>query len=127
MGDGEWVPTPRFSFNLMERTMWKIAVALIAGVVVGSFAMQTIHAQAGKKTYMVTEFSTPPDVAKTRPTIKAAGGTPLGNATAVATAVDGTAPKYVGIIEWPNAEAAVKWAKSGDSPKVERRYLVEAQ
>ncbi|MBV9632346.1 MAG: hypothetical protein JO230_29930, partial [Xanthobacteraceae bacterium] len=44
------------------------------------------------------------------------------------TAITGTAPKYVGMVEWPSADVAIKFYKTTEGlPKADTRFVVEAE
>jgi len=67
------------------------------------------------------------NLADVRAKITAAGGHAFNTANGKVTAIEGTAPAHVGIVEWPNAEAAINFAKSKDSPKADRRFVIETE
>jgi uncharacterized protein (DUF1330 family) len=104
----------------------KITVAAVLGLIVGGVAIQGAHAQTTPKVYSISEYTTAPPPA-TREKLTAAGGHTLYTVNGPVTAIDGTAPKHVGILEWDSMDAATKWFKSSDAPKADRRYLIEAE
>jgi uncharacterized protein (DUF1330 family) len=103
------------------RSNYKIAVAVTAGVAIGAFAVQGLHAQAKAPVYFVAEIDvTNPDAyakeyaPKAQAIIKAAGGRFLavgGSAatTGTVTAFDGDAPKRVVVQVWDSMEKIRAW------------------
>ena len=103
------------------RSNYKVAVAVTAGVAIGAFAVQGLHAQAKPPVYFVAEIDvTNPDAyaKEYAPTsqaiIKAAGGRFLaigGSAatTGTVTAFDGDAPKRVVVQVWDSMEKIRAW------------------
>src|SRR3954462_2914802 len=104
------------------RSDYKIAVAVTAGVAIGAFAVQGLHAQAKPPVYYVAEIDvTDPDAygkeyaPKMQALIKshggrqvAIGGTAGAGAKAV-TAVDGPAPKRAVVQVWDSMEKVQAW------------------
>lgn len=103
------------------RSNYKIAVAVTAGVAIGAFAVQGLHAQAKPRVYFVAEIDvTNPDAyakeyaPKAQAIIKAAGGRFLAiggsaAATGTVTALDGDAPKRVVVQVWDSMEKIRAW------------------
>jgi uncharacterized protein (DUF1330 family) len=103
------------------RSNYKIAVAVTAGVAIGAFAVQGLHAQAKPPVYYVAEIDvTNPDAyakeyaPKAQALIRAAGGRFLaigGSAatTGTVTAFDGDAPKRVVVQVWDSMEKIQAW------------------
>ena len=103
------------------RSNYKIAMAVTAGVAIGAFAVQGLHAQAKPPVYYVAEIDvTNPDAyakeyaPKAQAIIKAAGGRFLaigGSAatTGTVTAFDGDAPKRVVVQVWDSMEKIRAW------------------
>jgi uncharacterized protein (DUF1330 family) len=103
------------------RSNYKIAVAVTAGVAIGAFAVQGLHAQAKPPVYYVAEIDvTNPDAyakeyaPKAQALIRAAGGRFLaigGSAatTGTVTAFDGDAPKRVVVQVWDSMEKIRAW------------------
>lgn len=122
------------------RTDLTVAAAVAAGMAIGGFAVQSLHAQ-GKKAYSVTELQTldaklAADVApKIAAAQASAGGRPFKTGGGKITAMEGTAPNRVAITEWDSLEKAQAFFKSkaftDTSPerdkalKTVRRYVVE--
>ena len=103
------------------RSNYKIAVAVTAGVAIGAFTVQGLHAQAKPPVYYVAEIDvTNPDAyakeyaPKAQALIRAAGGRFLaigGSAatTGTVTAFDGDAPKRVVVQVWDSMEKIQAW------------------
>ena len=103
------------------RSNYKIAMAVTAGVAIGAFAVQGLHAQAKPPVYYVAEIDvTNPDAyakeyaPKAQAIIRAAGGRFLaigGSAatTGTVTAFDGDAPKRVVVQVWDSMEKIRAW------------------
>src|SRR4051812_13065141 len=123
------------------KTYLTVSVALLAGMAIGGFAGQGLHAQ-GKKAYTVTELelvdATPQ--ATYGPLIqtaqKAAGGRPFNTGGGKVVSMVGTAPARVAIIEWDSLDKAQAFFDSAafkdlapqrdKAVKAIRRYAVEA-
>jgi uncharacterized protein (DUF1330 family) len=122
------------------RTYLTVAVSMVAGIVIGGFAVQELQAQ-GKKAYTVTELQTL-DVklaAEVAPRVAAAqataGGRNFNTGGGKITAMEGTAPNRVAITEWDSLEKAQAFFKSkawtdlgadrDKALKTIRRYAVE--
>jgi len=95
---------------------------MLAGMAIGGFAVQGLHAQAKAPVYLITEIDVSnPDAygkefaPKAQATIKAAGakliliGGAGGAGSKPITAVEGTPPKRVAIQQWESLEAMNKW------------------
>jgi len=126
-----------------------VAAALAAGMAIGGFAVQGLHAQAKPPVYLITEIDvTNPDkyaqefAPKAQATIRAAGGKfiVIGGTAGVGakpvTSMEGTAPKRITVQAWENADAMKKWydgadyqaaLKIGKQYASFRRYWVEGQ
>jgi uncharacterized protein (DUF1330 family) len=122
-------------------TKFKVALAIVAGAVLGATAMQGLHAQAKPKAYIVTESDIVDAAAaadygpRNQAAQKAAGGRSF-RTTGKITAVVGMPPKRVGLSEWDNLEQAQAWlasqgrkdlsAERDKAIKIIRQYVVEA-
>lgn len=97
-----------------------IAVALVAGVIVGGAAVQGLHAQAKPPVYTIgmNDVLDPDGYAKeyvprASAAIKAHGGVYV--AAGQGTVIDGSLPtKRVVILRWDSAEALKAWYESDD-------------
>ena len=92
---------------------------MLAGIAIGGFAVQALHAQAKPKAYLVTEIEVldPAGVAAYGPLIRATqtavGGRVLNTAGGRVVAMEGAAPpKRAAITEWDNMEKAQAWYDS---------------
>src|SRR5262245_18252192 len=119
-----------------------IAVAVIAGAVVGGVAVQGLHAQVKPNAYLVTTseiFDAAAAAAygpRNQAAQKADGGTSF-RTTGKVTAIMGTAPQRVGLSEWVNIDQVESWLKSDARKQLEperakaikiiRQYAVEAE
>jgi uncharacterized protein (DUF1330 family) len=124
------------------RNSFKIAIATVAGAVIGAAAVQGLHAQAKPKAYMVAEFEHVGDISSDYLTkVRAAMG-PYGHSLKTLKGrtipIEGSAPPpNVALIEFNSVEAAQEFFKTpawtdGNaertrSEKLIRRYLVEAE
>jgi uncharacterized protein (DUF1330 family) len=125
------------------KTNFKIALAAISGIALGAAAMQTLHAQAKPKAYVITEIEVLDQAgadaygALIRPTQTAAGGRVFRTAGGKVTSLEGAAPpKRVALTEWDSLEQAQAWFNSSarkdlmpqrdKAEKVTRSYVVEA-
>ena len=122
------------------KTYLGVAAGMVAGMVIGGFAVQGLHAQ-GKKAYTVTELQTLDAklAAAVAPKIAAAqtsaGGRPFKTGGGKITAMEGTPPDRVAITEWDSLEKAQAFFKSkaftdtgperDKALKTIRRYVVE--
>jgi uncharacterized protein (DUF1330 family) len=104
--------------SIAMKTHYMLAVAMIAGVVIGGLAVEGIHAQARPPAYYIAEI----DVAnadiydkdwapKADETVKAAGGTYLVRSTDVER-IEGAAPKRLLISKWDNIDKLTAWRES---------------
>jgi uncharacterized protein (DUF1330 family) len=129
------------------KSKYTVALSMLAGVAVGAFAVQGLHAQAKPPVYLVTEIDvTNPEAygkefaPKAQASIKAAGGRQIaiggvGGAGAMGvTALSGTAPKRAVIQQWDSMDALKAWyngaeyqsaLKIGEKYATFRRYAVE--
>jgi uncharacterized protein (DUF1330 family) len=100
---------------------------MLAGVAIGAFAVQGLHAQAKPPVYYVAEIDvTNPDAyakeyaPKAQAIIKAAGGRQLaiggagGGGAGMVTAFDGEAPKRVVIQVWDSMDKIQAWKANPD-------------
>jgi len=122
------------------KTYLTVSVALLTGMAIGGFAVQSLHAQ-GKKAYTVTENEVldaklaPAFGEKVVAAQATAGGRNLKTGGGKVTAMEGTAPARVAIVEWESLAKAEAWFKSKEwndlAPEREkalktiRRYVVE--
>ena len=92
------------------KTQYVVTVAMLTGIGVGAAAVQTLHAQAKPKAYMVTEIEVVDAAAQAAygPVVqaaqKAAGGRPFRTAGGRVVAFQGTPPMRVAITEWDSME-----------------------
>jgi uncharacterized protein (DUF1330 family) len=121
---------------------YKITLAVLVGAALGAAAMQGLHAQAKPKAYSVTETEVLDAAAQAaytpvvRPVLQAAGARPVTRPGGRVVAIEGSAPKRVGILEWESVEKAQEFYNSkawtdlapqrDKAVKTIRRYLVEA-
>jgi uncharacterized protein (DUF1330 family) len=114
--------TTRFTQQRKERRMspkWKLALALVLGVTIGSAAVHRLHAQAKPKVYQVSEVEIL-DAAAYKAFIQAvretvqqqASGRILASANAKVIASVGDPPKQVGISEFDSLEQAEAYRNS---------------
>ncbi|MGB6534562.1 MAG: DUF1330 domain-containing protein [Xanthobacteraceae bacterium] len=117
------------------------ALCVLAGIAIGAFAVQGLHAQAKPKAYQVTESQVldAAALAEYNPAIQAAqtaaGGRSL-RTTGKIVANVGIAPMRVSISEWDSLDAAQAWEASDARKKLApqrdkvikiiRQYIVEA-
>jgi uncharacterized protein (DUF1330 family) len=122
---------------------------MLAGMAIGGFAVQGLHAQGKSPVYLVTEIDvTNPEAygkefaPKAQATIRAAGakfvfiGGAGGAGSKPINAIEGTPPKRAVVQQWESLEALNKWYKSADYQEALkigqkyatfRRYAVEGQ
>ena len=105
---------------------FKLAAALIAGVVVGGAIVQELHAQATPRAYVVVDISDITDSEGFKAIPPKSGPetlTPFGGKylirTEKITALDGPAPKRFVVIAFDNAEKAKAWKASAASKEVD--------
>jgi uncharacterized protein (DUF1330 family) len=122
-------------------TQYKILLAVAAGTALGAVAVQGLHAQAKPKAYVISETEVLDAAAQTtytplvRAALQAAGSRPVSRPGGRVVAIDGTAPKRVGINEWDSLEQAQAFYNSkaykdlapqrDKAVKTVRRYIVE--
>jgi uncharacterized protein (DUF1330 family) len=100
------------------RTSFAVALALLAGIGIGAFGVQGLHAQAKPPVYMIAiNEVTNPDGYKNeylppaQASIKAHGGVYI--AAAEATVIDGDLPKgRTVILRWDSMEKLLAWRHS---------------
>jgi len=104
--------------SISMKTHHAVALAMVAGILIGGLVVQGIHAQARPPAYYVAEI----DVAnediynkqwapKAEETVKAAGGTYLVRSTDVER-IEGAAPKRLLISKWDNIDKLTAWRES---------------
>jgi uncharacterized protein (DUF1330 family) len=114
----------------------------VAGAALGAAAVHGLHAQAKPKAFVITETEVIDAAAqaaytpKVRAALQAAGARAVSRPGGRIAAIDGTAPKRVGINEWDSLEQAEAFYKSkaytdliaerDKAVKTVRRYIVEA-
>jgi uncharacterized protein (DUF1330 family) len=104
----------------------KLALALVAGIVVGGVVIQGLHAQATPPAYVIVDISniTDPEGFKAIPpksgpeTLAPFGGKYIIRTEKV-TALDGPAPKRFVVIAFPGTEQAKAWKASTASKEVD--------
>ena len=122
-------------------TKFKFALAVVASAAFGAAAVQGLHAQAKPKAYTVTEtevIDAAVQAAYTpqiRAALQAAGARSINRPGGKVVALEGTAPKRVGINEWDSLEQAQAFYNSktymdlapqrDKAIKTVRRYIVE--
>jgi uncharacterized protein (DUF1330 family) len=119
----------------------KLTLAVFAGAALGAAAVQSLHAQAKPKAYIVSESEIIDAAAAAAysPVIQAAQKVAGGRSfrtTGKIVANVGPAPQRVGISEWDSLEQAQTWFKSdarkalepqrNKAIKIIRQYIVEA-
>ena len=131
------------------KTVYTVALSMVAGAVLGSAAIQNLQAQAKAPVYLITEIDvTNPEkygqefAPKAQATIKAAGGKfiVIGGAAGAGAkpinVMDGTPPKRITVQAWESMDALKKWydgadyqeaLKIGKQYATFRRYSVEGQ
>jgi uncharacterized protein (DUF1330 family) len=126
------------------KTRYTVALSMIVGAVLGSAAIQGLHAQAKLKAYTVSELETIDAQAQqaylpaARKAIEAAHGRPLRTAAGRVVHIEGApAPKSAAIVEWDSLDDAVAFYKSkawtdlapqrDKTQKTLRRYVVEVE
>jgi uncharacterized protein (DUF1330 family) len=124
------------------RTSFKIAIATVAGAVIGAAAVQRLHAQAKPEAYQVAEFEHVGDISSDYLTkVRGAMG-PYGHWLRTLKGrtipIEGSAPpSNVALIEFDSVEAAMAFYKTpawtdgnaerARTEKLIRRYLIEAE
>ena len=127
------------------RTRYTVALSLLAGVAMGGFAVQGLHAQAKLKAYSIGEIEpvpgakvSPEYIDAARKALAAAGGRSMGTLKGrVFHAEGGAPPVSVAMTEWDSADAAIAFFQSKAwkdlAPEGEktartiRRYIVEVE
>ena len=130
------------------KTKYTVAVSMLAGVAIGAFAFEGLHAQAKPPIYLVTEIDvTNPEAygkefaPKAQASIKAAGGRQIAiggaggaGAKTVTPIAGAAAPKRAVIQQWDSMEALMAWyngadyqaaLKIGEKYATFRRYAIE--
>jgi uncharacterized protein (DUF1330 family) len=123
----------------------RYSMTLLAGIAIGAFALQGLHAQGAKqKAYSISEVEILDASAHAaylpaaRKAVEAAHGHPLRTTRGRVVQLDGApAPKNVALVEWDSAEDAIAFYKSkawtdlapqrDKANKLIRRYLVETE
>ena len=128
------------------KSRYTLGVTLLAGVAIGTFAMQGLHAQGSKpKAWVIAEYEPFPGTAMSAAPLKEIGdemakahGTPLRTLRGRVVHLDGgDPPKAVGMAQFDSLDDAIKfnnsdaWKKSADerakTGKLIRRYIVVAE
>ena len=131
------------------KTHFTIAIAMLAGIAIGSMAVQALHAQAKPPVYYISEIDvTNPDAyameyaPKAQAIIKASSGRLVAiggvasNGAKPLTAFDGEPPKRVTVQVWDNMEKIKAWRanpdyiaarKIGEKYATFRSFAVEGQ
>jgi len=119
---------------------YSLGLALLAGIGIGAAAVQSLHAQAKPKAFLVSESEVLDAGALASYTAaisavqKAAGGRSFGTRGKIVASV-GEAPKRVGISEWDSLEQVQAYLNSPARKdlvegkkvvKINRQYIVEA-
>ena len=104
------------------RTKYIVALSMLAGMAVGAFAVQTLHAQAKSPVYMIglnevtdadrysNEYLRPAQARRLKP-----HGSGVYVAAGPGTLIEGTLPKEgVFILRWDSMEALKAWRESSD-------------
>jgi uncharacterized protein (DUF1330 family) len=99
-------------------TRYTVALAMVAGGVIGGLAVEGIHAQARPPAYYIAEIDVSNEniynkdwAPKADETVKAAGGTYLVSSTDVER-IEGAAPKRLLISKWDNIDKLTAWRES---------------
>jgi uncharacterized protein (DUF1330 family) len=126
------------------KTCYVVTITLLAGIGIGAAAVQTLHAQAKPKAYVITELETldataaKAFVGKAEAAQTKAGGISFHTGGGRITALEGgAAPPRVAINEWKNVDEAKAFFNSkaytdllperDKAIKTIRRYIVEAR
>jgi uncharacterized protein (DUF1330 family) len=126
------------------KTKYLVSLSFIAGMAIGSGAVQGLHAQAAKlKAWSVGELQpvggavSASYLKDAREAITKANGRTLRTANGRVIGVEGDAPAKVAIVEWDSADDALAFYKSDawkklapereKAQKTIRRYVVEAE
>ena len=125
------------------KIQYSVPLALLAGIGIGAAAVQTLHAQAKPKAYLITESElldaavlaeyTP----KAQANVKAAGGRPgVVPANGKIIGAIGEPPKRFGVSEWESLDKLQAYYKSPERQalnemrakafKTVRQFMVEA-
>jgi uncharacterized protein (DUF1330 family) len=100
------------------KTRYTVALSMLAGIAIGAVAIQSLHAQAKPKAYVIseTEVLDAAALATYSPLIRAAtdaaGGRRLSPPGGKIVAFVGEPPKRVGIQEWDSLEKAQAFRNS---------------
>src|SRR5436190_23417149 len=124
------------------KTYYTATLAMVAGVGIGAAAVQSLHAQAKPKAYIVTELEVVDAAAQVAygPVVQAAqkvaGGRPFRTVGGRIIAFQGAPPQRVAITEWDSLEQAEAYQNSAalkdlapqrdKAIKITRSYAVEA-
>jgi uncharacterized protein (DUF1330 family) len=93
------------------KTQYTVGLTLIAGVAIGALAVQSLHAQASPKAYVITEIEVVDQAAqnaylpKIGEVIKSTGGTFLARGGKIV-ALEGEAPKRVTVVVYDSLQKA---------------------
>ena len=101
------------------KTHYTVGFAMLVGFGFGAITVQSLHAQAKPKAYLVTESEVIDAAAlatyvpQVQAAVRAAGGRPgVVSTGAKIVALVGTPPKRFGVSEWESLEKAQAWYKS---------------
>jgi uncharacterized protein (DUF1330 family) len=124
-------------------TRYSVPLAMLAGIAIGAAAVQTLHAQAKPKAYLVTETEILDQAAlaeytpKAQANVKAAGGRGgVVPANGKIVGVIGEPPKRFGVSEWESLDKLQEYYNSPERQalnslrakafKTVRQFMVEA-
>ncbi len=135
----------KFEREEMMRTQHTVALSMLAGIAIGGFAVQGLHAQAKLKAYSIGEIVpiagatvSPSYLAAARKAIADAGGRSMGTLKGRIFHAEGDPPPVsVAMTEWDSAGDATAFFQSkawkdlapeGEkTAKTIRRYIVEVE
>ena len=115
------------------KTHYAVAIAMLAGVAIGAIGVQSLHAQATPKAYIITEVTVIDQTAadayfpKVAAVVKAAGGTFLARGGQVVS-FEGEAPKRVTVTVYDSLEKAkaIRTTESWKALQPERAKAIKA-
>ena len=124
------------------KIQYAVGLAMLTGVAIGAVAVESLHAQAKSKAYVISETEALDATAVAaygpliRPAIDAAGGRRLNTPGGKTVSLVGEPPKRVAISEWDSLEKAQAFFTSDTFKKLApqrdkavktiRSYIVEA-
>jgi uncharacterized protein (DUF1330 family) len=127
------------------KAQYTMGLTLVAGIAIGAFAMQGLHAQGAKlKAYSIGEIEpiggatvSTAYLDAARKAINNAHGRPLRTLNGRVVGIEGTVPPRAAIVEWDSVDDAVAFYKSkawtdlaperDKTQKTIRRYVVELE